>query len=105
MPQTVQTAEQIRDEGKTAHHGEVGQRMDTHTLHYRGYEIAVQPERNEFGAWRARVSVRHASDTIAQFRPETVQPEWLTEAEAVRDGLEWGRRFVDRKLAASSKVM
>jgi hypothetical protein len=48
----------------------------------------VQPERNEFGAWYAKVSVRRGSDTIAQFRPETVQPEWLTEPEVVRDGLE-----------------
>jgi hypothetical protein len=72
-----------------------------HTLDHRGYEIAVQPERNERGAWRAKVSVRHASDTVAQLRPETVQPEWLTEAEAVRDGIEWAMRVVDHKLAAS----
>jgi hypothetical protein len=79
--------------------------VGTHTLHYRGYEIAVRPQRNEFGAWYAKVSVRHASDTVAQFRPETVQPEWLNEAEAVRDGLDWGRRFVDRKLATSSDAI
>jgi hypothetical protein len=34
--------------------------------------------------------------------PETVQPEWLTEAEAVRDGFEWGRRFVRQKIEASA---
>jgi hypothetical protein len=52
--------------------------MQTHTLAWRGYEIAVQPEQNEFGAWRAKVSVRKASDTLTECRPETVQPEWLT---------------------------
>jgi hypothetical protein len=49
--------------------------MQTHTLAWRGYEIAVQPEQNEFGAWRAKVSVRKASETLTGFRPETVQPE------------------------------
>jgi hypothetical protein len=77
------------------------QHMQTNTLAWRGYEIAVHPEKNKFGAWRAKVSVRKASETIAEFRPETVQPEWLTEPEAVRDGLEWAARFIDRKLAAS----
>jgi hypothetical protein len=71
--------------------------MWTHTLAWRGYEIAVQPEQNEFGAWRATVSVRKASDALTAFRPETVQPEWLTEAESVRDGFEWGRRFIRQK--------
>ncbi|MEZ0604082.1 DUF6566 family protein [Paraburkholderia sp. IW21] len=76
--------------------------MQTHTLDHRGYEIAVQPEKNEFGAWRAIVSVRHATDPVAQFRPETVQPEWLTEEEAVRDGFEWATRLIDHKLTSSS---
>jgi hypothetical protein len=71
--------------------------MQTHTLAWRGYEIVVQPQQNEFGAWRANVSVRKASDVLTEFRPETVQPEWLTEAEAVRDGFEWGRRFIRQK--------
>jgi hypothetical protein len=75
--------------------------MPKHILEHRGYEIAVHPEQNAFGAWQAKVSVRKASDTIAEFRPETVQPEWLTEAEAVRDGVEWGIRFIDRKLASA----
>jgi hypothetical protein len=75
--------------------------MPVQTLDHRGYEIVVQPERNELGAWHAKVSVRHAVDKFAQFRPETVQPEWLTEAEAVRDGIEWATQLIDRKLAAS----
>jgi hypothetical protein len=35
--------------------------------------------------------------TIVDVRPATVQPERLTEAEAIRDGVEWGRRFIDRE--------
>jgi|GraSoi_2013_40cm_1033754.scaffolds.fasta_scaffold174377_2 hypothetical protein len=84
---------------------DVGPHMQTHTLAWRGYEIAVQPERNEFGAWRAKVSVRKASETVAEFRPETVQPEWLTEAEAVRDGFDWGRRFIRQKMEASADAV
>jgi hypothetical protein len=75
--------------------------MQMHTLDHRGYEIVVQSERNELGAWRAKVSVRHTMDTVAQFRPETAQPEWLTEAEAARDGIEWATRLIDHTLAAS----
>ena len=76
--------------------------MQTNTLAWQGYEIAVQPEQNEFGAWRAKVSVRKGSDTLTECRPETVQPEWLSEAEAVRDGFEWGHRFVRQKIEASA---
>ena len=79
--------------------------MQTHTLAWRGYEIAVQPEQNEFGAWRAKVSVRKASETLTEFRPDTVQPEWLTEAEAVHDGFEWGRRFIRQKIEAPADAL
>ncbi|MEA3131734.1 MAG: hypothetical protein QOF46_3529 [Paraburkholderia sp.] len=51
--------------------------MQMHTLDHRGYEIVVQSERNELGAWRAKVSVRHTVDTVAQFRPETVSRNGL----------------------------
>jgi hypothetical protein len=74
--------------------------MQTHTLAWRGYEIAVQPEQNELGAWRAKVNVWKASEMLTEFCPETVQPEWLTAAEAVRDGIEWGRRFIRQKIEA-----
>jgi hypothetical protein len=75
--------------------------MGTHVFEHRGYEIAVQPEQNAYGAWQAKVSVRRADSPVVEFRPETVQPEWLTRDEAVRDGIEWGTRFVDRKLEES----
>jgi hypothetical protein len=72
--------------------------MQTHVFAHRGYEIEVQPEQNAYGAWQAKVSVRHADSPVAEFRPQTVQPEWLAPEEAVRDGIEWGMRFVDHKL-------
>ena len=62
--------------------------MQTHVFEHQGYEIVVQPEQNAYGAWQAKVSVRHADSTLAEFRPDTVQPEWLTQEEAVRDGIE-----------------
>jgi hypothetical protein len=74
--------------------------MQTQVVRHRGYEIAVQPERNGYGAWVAKVGVRRAGNTVEEFRPETVQPEWLTQEEAVRDGIEWGMRFIDQKLVA-----
>ncbi|NPT54012.1 hypothetical protein GNZ13_05170 [Paraburkholderia sp. 5N] len=71
--------------------------MPIRTVSYGEFEIAVRPERNKLGAWIARVSVRHGDRTVVDIRPMTVQPEWLTEEEAVRDGVEWGRRFVDHE--------
>jgi hypothetical protein len=79
--------------------------MQTHVFEHRGYEIVVQPEQNAYGAWQAKVSVRHADSTVAEFRPDTVQPEWLAQEEAVRDGIEWGTRFVDHKLEESNDPM
>ncbi|MBP0588248.1 hypothetical protein J8I87_00615 [Paraburkholderia sp. LEh10] len=79
--------------------------MRTHVHEHRGYEIVVQPEQNAYGAWQAKVSVRHADSLVAEFRPETIQPEWLTQEEAVRDGIEWGMRFIDHKLEKSHDPM
>lgn len=79
--------------------------MQTHVFEHRGCEIVVQPEQNAYGAWQAKVSVRHADSTVVEFRPDTVQPEWLAQEEAVRDGIEWGTRFVDHKLEESRDPM
>ena len=71
--------------------------MPAHTVSYGEFEIAVRPERNQRGAWIASVSVSQGTRTLVDIRPSTVQPEWLNEEEAIRDGVEWGRRFVDRE--------
>ncbi|WP_229758232.1 DUF6566 family protein [Paraburkholderia caffeinilytica] len=71
--------------------------MPTRTVSYGEFEIAVRPERNKLGAWIANVSVSRGTRTVVDIRPMTVQPEWLTEEEAIRDGVEWGRLFIDRE--------
>jgi hypothetical protein len=71
--------------------------MPASTVSYGEFEIAVHPERNKLGAWIASVSVTHGARTVVDVVPRTVQPEWLTEEEAIRDGVEWGRRFIDRE--------
>ncbi|MFM0502828.1 DUF6566 family protein [Paraburkholderia caffeinilytica] len=71
--------------------------MPERTVSYGEFEITVHPERNTLGAWIASVSVSQGARTVVDTVPMTVQPEWLTEEEAVRDGVEWGRRFIDRE--------
>jgi hypothetical protein len=73
------------------------QTMQTHSVVYGDFSIVVRPLQNALGAWIADVSVTRGDQTVVDTRPLTVQPEWLTEEEAVRDGEEWGRRFIDRE--------
>jgi hypothetical protein len=61
-----------------------------------GFEITAQSRGNERGGWIAHVEIRHDGRLFATCNPDTVQPEWLTEAEANRDGLERGCKFLDR---------
>lgn len=71
--------------------------MPASTVSYGVFEIVVRPERNEFGAWFASVTVSRGAGTVVHTCPMTIQPAWLTEEEAIRDGVEWGRRFIDRE--------
>lgn len=71
--------------------------MPASTVSYGEFQINVQPELNGRGAWIAKVSVRRGDQSIVNERPGTVQPEWLNEEEATRDGVEWGRRFIDHE--------
>ncbi|SAK97584.1 hypothetical protein AWB79_07488 [Caballeronia hypogeia] len=68
--------------------------MDSAIDVYAGFEISVATRRNERGAWIADLSV--SRDGKPAFEPwtETVQPEWRTCDEAVRDGLERARRVI-----------
>jgi hypothetical protein len=74
--------------------------MPTCTVSYGEFEIVVRPELNERGAWVASVSVSRGAGAAVYDRPMTTQPEWLTEEEATRDGVEWAYRFVDQDLNA-----
>ncbi|SDH67866.1 DUF6566 family protein [Paraburkholderia phenazinium] len=71
--------------------------MPASTVSYGGFEIVVCSETNALGAWVAHVSLKNSEGKVIDLRPMTVQPEWLTEAEAVRDAVEWGQRFIDRE--------
>ncbi|RFU47670.1 DUF6566 family protein [Paraburkholderia sp. DHOC27] len=71
--------------------------MSASSVFYGEFEIIVRPEQNKLGAWIAEVSVRRGDQSIVDVLPRTVQPEWLNEDEATRDGVEWGRRYIDRE--------
>lgn len=63
-----------------------------------GFDVTARSRRNKLGAWIAHVDIYHRGRLFATCSPDTVQPEWLTEAEANRDGLERGARFVTRMM-------
>jgi hypothetical protein len=65
------------------------------TLQYRGYEIDVMARQNASGAWVPQVGLRCAGAAVDFRPPETTQPEWLTEAEAIRAGIERAHYFID----------
>lgn len=75
--------------------------MPASTVSYGGFEIVVCPETNKLGAWIASVSLKDSEGRVVELRPMTVQPEWLTEEEAIRDAVEWGYRFIDREFKTS----
>lgn len=71
---------------------------DTH----RGALITVTAHQNARGAWLADVSISFEGRPmeipadLANAQPVT--PEWLTESEALRAGIEQGRYLIDRTL-------
>ncbi|WP_345814208.1 DUF6566 family protein [Paraburkholderia sp. PREW-6R] len=77
--------------------------MSESTVSYGGYEIVVHSSTNRLGAWVAGVSLKDGTGKTVDLRPETVQPEWLTEEEAIRDAVEWGRRYIDREFKTSEQ--
>ncbi|ABX19167.1 MULTISPECIES: DUF6566 family protein [Burkholderia] len=65
---------------------------------YRGHEIRVWARRNERGAWRDEVQLYVDGARIELIVPEPAGPEWLTEDEALRAGVERGRYLVDKRV-------
>jgi hypothetical protein len=61
---------------------------------FAGFNIAVTTRRNERGAWIADLDVSRDGKPAFDRWPETVQPEWRTADEAVRDGIERARRVI-----------
>lgn len=71
--------------------------MPACSVSYGEFEVVVKPEQNSYGAWLASVSVSDGAGKVVDVRPMTIQPEWLTEEEAIRDAIEWGRKFIDHE--------
>jgi hypothetical protein len=78
--------------------------MDAQKVDYEGYVLAVHAEQNSLGAWCPRISVLKDGATVAVLDTETTQPEWSTEEEAVRDGVDQGRAFVERRNRETGKA-
>lgn len=72
-------------------------RGPVHTTH-RGVLITVSARQNERGAWLAEILASRGGERFALPDAEPATPEWLTEAEALRSGVERGRYLVDRSL-------
>ncbi|WP_419539507.1 DUF6566 family protein [Paraburkholderia bengalensis] len=49
--------------------------------------------------WIARLNISRSGQTVVDTHPETAQPEWSTEQEAIRDATGWGRRYIDHHVA------
>ncbi|CCD40054.1 hypothetical protein BKIR_c60_2315 [Candidatus Paraburkholderia kirkii UZHbot1] len=64
---------------------------------YAGYQISVTTRRNERGAWVADIDVPREGQEAFEW-PETVQPEWRTQDEAIRDAIERARRVIGQHL-------
>ncbi|MGF6807179.1 hypothetical protein OKW30_002305 [Paraburkholderia sp. Clong3] len=73
---------------------------------HRGALITVTAHRNSRGAWIADVSISREGRPLEipanLANVEPVTPEWLTEAEALRAGVEQGRYLIDRTLGGGS---
>lgn len=65
---------------------------------YRGHEIHVWAWRNESGAWCDEVQVYVRGAPIEIVTPAAAGPEWLTENEALRAGVERGRYLIDKRI-------
>lgn len=62
---------------------------------YRGHEIHVHAERNARGAWTPDVAIFREGRRIDLPLPDPIEPDWLTEREALRDGIERGYFAID----------
>lgn len=61
---------------------------------YAGFEICVATRLNAYGADVADLKVSRDGRSLIDVWPETVQPEWRTPEQAIRDGVERARRAI-----------
>ncbi|MFM0436843.1 hypothetical protein PQQ84_10290 [Paraburkholderia strydomiana] len=62
-------------------------------------QIVVSAKQNDRGAWVAQIGASVDGKPFALPDVEPVTPEWTTQAEALRDGVERGCYLVDRSSA------
>jgi hypothetical protein len=65
---------------------------------YRGVLLSVTAKRNARGAWIPEIAALFEGRPMDLPNVQPVTPEWLTEDEALRAGIEHGRYLVDRSL-------
>ena len=78
--------------------------VDTHSdgtmrVTHRGVDLVVSTRQNERGAWVPEIAASRNGAPFALPAVETVTPEWATQAEALRDGVERGCYLVERSSA------
>ena len=72
-----------------------GQTMSKETFMHGKYVVSVDAKQNERGAWYPEITLVKDDVIVLVPQPETTQPEWATEAEALRAGIDRGRGFVN----------
>lgn len=65
---------------------------------YRGVLLSVTAKRNARGAWIPEIAALFEGRPMELSNVQPVTPEWLTEDEALRAGIEHGRYLVDRSV-------
>ncbi|MCG7404671.1 MULTISPECIES: DUF6566 family protein [Caballeronia] len=73
--------------------------MKTETFSLGGYDVEVSTKQTPTGDWTPELRVTRNGRPVALPQVETVEPNWLTSAEALRGGVEQARRLIDRYLA------
>jgi hypothetical protein len=69
---------------------------DAMHITHRGVVLTVTARRNSEGAWLAAISAYVDGRPLDLPSVEPATPEWLTESEALRAGIEHGCYLVDR---------
>jgi hypothetical protein len=71
------------------------QTMGKETFVHGKYIVSVDAKQNERGPWYTEIALVKDGVIVLVPQPETTQPEWATEAEALRAGIDQGRGLVN----------
>jgi hypothetical protein len=69
--------------------------MSKETFIHGKYIVTVEAKQNQRNAWYPEITVVKDGVAVPVHLPETTPPEWATEADAIRGGIEQGRGFVN----------